>query len=122
MPRSPSKYLIDDGIIVWFDGPEWDEVVEDHFNTAANQLEQIARDKAPWADRTGDAREGLTTEVENDNGEVVLTLFHTVEHGLWLEVIQNGRFATIMPTLEQEGPRIFRNAEARVKYARKGRN
>lgn len=116
-----SRVLIDDGIIVWFDGPEWDSVVAEAFQDAAEDIKTAAQQGAPWADRSGDARAGLDTSVESNNGEIVLTLFHTVEYGLWLEVIQNGRFATIMPTLEEYAPRAFSIAEAKVSESRSGR-
>lgn len=115
-----SQFLIDDGIIVWFDGPQWDEVAAEVFREAADEVAERARGNAPWEDRTGNARAGLQTNVINDNGEIVLTLFHTVEYGLWLEVIQNGRFATILPTLEQEAPGIMNRATERVAEARQG--
>jgi len=118
---SNSGMLIDDGIIVWFDGPEWDEIAAEAFKTAASEILGHAREDAPWEDRTGDARRGLDTKVVNDHGEVVLTLFHTVEYGLWLEVIQNGRFATIMPTLEQYAPKSMNLAEKAIAKARRGR-
>ena len=117
-----SRILIDDGIALWFDGPEWDDVATEAFEAAADEVKATAQRNAIWEDRTGDARAGLETSVENHNGEVVLTLYHTVEHGLWLEVIQNGRFATIMPTLEQTAPRVFTEAETKISTARAGRN
>lgn len=116
-----SQMLIDDGIAVWFDGPEYDDVARQAFEEAADDVKNAAQMDAPWDDRTGDARAGLDTKVEMSNGEIVLTLFHTVEYGLWLEVIQNGRFATIMPTLESYAPRAFNLAEAKVAQARRGR-
>lgn len=111
-----------DGVIKWFDGPEWDEVAEQEFEKACSELETIARRRAPWADRTGDARNGLTAQASNKKGEVAIHLFHTVEYGKWLELIQNGRFAVIMPTLESEGRRITYNAIRRIRYARRGDN
>jgi len=57
-------------------------------------------ENAPWTDRTGDARAGLDVGVDHDGENVDLQLFHTVDYGLWLEVIQSGRYAIIMPTLE----------------------
>lgn len=80
----------------------------------ALELEAYARMNAPWADRTGEARSGLSTEVSNEMGEIVIDLFHTAEHGQWLEVIQDGRFAIIMPTLEALAPEIFAKAGAMV--------
>lgn len=113
--------LIDDGIIVWFNGPEWDDVAQKALEGATAQVESSAKENAPWSDITGDARGGLTAEAKSDNGDIVLTLAHTVEYGLWLEVIQSGNFAIIMPTLEQEAPRIIDQAVKEIANARKGR-
>lgn len=76
----------------------------------AERVETHAKLNAPWADRTGQARNGLIANVYEEGGEVVLELAHTAEHGQWLELIQNGRFAIIMPTLEALGPEILRAA------------
>lgn len=119
--KSGSDMLIDDGIIVWFDGPEWDDVAVEAFEDAADDVLSQARDNAPWADRSGDAKAGLRVNVEKDNGDIVLTLFHTVEYGLWLEVIQSGRFATILPTLERYGKTVMEEAATKIANARQGR-
>lgn len=121
MASSGSNFIIDDGIILWFDGPEWDAVAEQAFQEASGEVLTAAQRDAPWQDITGDARSGLETKVTNDQGEIVLTLYHTVDYGLWLEVIQNGHFATIMPTLERYSPKIMRNATSKIAKARKGR-
>jgi hypothetical protein len=115
------QFLIDDGIAVWFEGPEWDDVAEEVFRNAADRVADEARMNAPWEDRTGDARAGIRAQAAGDNGDIVLTLFHTVEYGLWLEVIQNGRFAIILPTLEQQAPRIMDETIAAINGARRGR-
>lgn len=117
-----SRMLIDDGVLVWFDGPEWDDVAAKAFKEAEGEIQGAAQRDAPWEDRTGDARRGLSTKVDSSHGDVVLTLFHTIEYGLWLEVIQNGRFAIIMPTLEKYSSKIFRNAEAKIAKARRGKS
>ena len=72
----------------------------EHFEAQAPSVLEYAMTNAPWEDRTGEARAGLGVEVYEEDGEIYLDLYHTVEYGLWLETIQNGRFATIMPTLE----------------------
>lgn len=115
-------FIVEDGIMAWFDGPEWDDVAEAAFKDAAQEVQTIAQADAPWEDRSGDARSGLETSVSNDDGLIELSLFHTVEYGLWLEVIQNGNFAIIMPTLEQQAPRVFQEAADKVASARKGNN
>lgn len=83
-----------------------DVLVEKHADT--DEVEHIAQSmlsdaqmNAPWTDRTGAAREGLEVDVANEGDEVVVTLAHTVDYGIWLETIQSGRFAIIMPTLEK---------------------
>ena len=75
---------------------DWGEV-----DSIAESIVDDARANAPWSDRSGAARDGLETEVSEEGGEVVITLMHTVEYGYWLETIQSGRFAIIMPTLEK---------------------
>ncbi len=121
MPSGLGNVLIDDGIIVWFDGPEWDQVAQEAFESARAGVEEYARSNAPWEDRTGNARAGLEANVSNGGGDVTMTLGHTVEYGLWLEVIQNGKFATIMPTLEAKAPQVMADAVAKIANARHGR-
>jgi hypothetical protein len=72
---------------------------DDVLNTATEALD-YAKEQAPWEDRTGDAREGLDTDVRWEGETIVWELYHTVDYGLYLETIQNGKFAIIMPTLE----------------------
>lgn len=80
------------------------------FQEGADEVVSYAKATAPWADRTGDAREGLTADVYKTTEGVVLDLFHTVSYGLWLETIQSGRFAVIMPTLEVYADKLFARA------------
>lgn len=82
---------------------ETEAVAEDF----AQDIEDYAKSNAPWADRSGDARAQLETEVETEGEEVVITLSHGVEYGIFLETIQNGEFAIIMPTLEHFAPQVF---------------
>lgn len=73
----------------------------------AQEIRDWAQDNAPWEDRTGDARAGLDVEVDQHGTVIDIVLFHTVDYGQWLETIQSGRFATIMPTLEHFAFIIF---------------
>jgi len=114
--------IIDDGIIAWFNGPEWDDVAREAFADAAVRVESSAKQNAPWEDQTGDARANLRAQATVEGTDVILTLEHGVEYGLWLEVIQSGSYAIIMPTLEQEGPGIMDEVARRLASARKGNN
>lgn len=80
----------------------------------ADRIQNYAQSNAPWSDRTGEARDGLTAEVFLEGGEVVIELYHQAEHGKWLELIQDGNFAIIMPTLETLGPEVLAEAGASV--------
>ncbi len=52
----------------------------------AGRMEAEARGGAPWADRTGHARQGLHAGVERQaNGIWLLWLAHSQQYGLWLE-------------------------------------
>jgi len=115
-----STMILQDGIIEWYDGPEWDDVAEEVFSEQATHVKESAQSGAIWEDRTGDARAGLDTLVENVNGAVTLSLFHTVDYGQWLETIQNGRFAIIMRTLEEQANIVFREAVKKISLAREG--
>jgi hypothetical protein len=73
----------------------------------AGQLQDYARDNAPWEDQSGDARRGLEASVVADDDEMSITLQHTVDYGIWLEIRWGGRYAIIIPSMEQIGPQIY---------------
>ena len=76
----------------------------------ADDIRQYAQSNAPWTDQTGAARSGLSTDVFEDGGFIVIELYHTVDYGTWLELIQEGAYAIIMPTLEVMGPEVLGRA------------
>lgn len=80
----------------------------------AQEIEAYARANAPWSDITGMARAGLVASVEEDDLEIDIVLAHSVEYGIWLETIQAGQYAIIMPTLEMLGPEIIHQAGGAV--------
>lgn len=81
-------------------GPKLMAEVEAEALELAGEILDYARSNAPWEDRTGAARAGLDIAVQQDVDAIVIQLYHTVDYGLWLEVIENGHFSIIMPTLE----------------------
>src|SRR5688500_10891929 len=62
----------------------------------AAEAEAWMKANAPWQDRTGAARAGLTATVEGN----AVTLAHGVDYGLWLEIANQGRFAIIAPAID----------------------
>lgn len=114
MARRAGVFYIDSmiGALIAHEDIEGDalEVFEDRqYDVLAH-----AQDTAPWDDRTGMARAGLGVEAYAEDGEIYLELYHTVDYGQWLETIQNGRFAVIMPTLEYYSDIIFGEAGGRT--------
>lgn len=80
------------------------------------ELEQFAQDceaymkaEAPWEDRSGDARDGLTAEADQNDvkGNLGVVLAHGVDYGVYLEFKYGGRDAIIIPTMEVMGPQLM---------------
>lgn len=53
------------------------------------------QNNAPWKDRTGAARRGLSAEALDLGYTVTLSVFHTVDYGFWLEISHEGRYAIL---------------------------
>lgn len=75
------------------------------------ELVDYARSNAPWDDRSGDARSGLDAEFYGEADALGITLFHTVDYGPWLEIRWGGRYAIIIPTIENMGPKMLEKME-----------
>ncbi len=66
----------------------------------AGVLEGYAKENAPWTDRTGHARQGLTGVAQKAAAGVVIVLYHKATYGIWLEVANAGTYGIILQTLE----------------------
>ena len=66
----------------------------------AAEAEQIAKENAPWTDRTGDARKLLRGTVIDDGKALGFQLAHRVEYGKWLERDGDGKYSILKPTVE----------------------
>lgn len=110
------------GMLVWDTlGPALTYMAVDQFvqvveamQEGADKVVEYGQANAPWTDRTGAARSSLNARVYTDGFEVILEFAHGVDYGEWLELIQDGNFAIIMPTLEAVGPEIMRDAGAKM--------
>lgn len=86
------------------------------FQMFRSQAEAMARQIAPWQDRSGDARAGLGAEVEDGGRSWALTVFHTVFYGIFLEFGTRfmGPYPAVMPTIEQIQGRLMAAIRALV--------
>jgi hypothetical protein len=70
----------------------------------ATQMQNDAKNNAPWTDRTGNARTGLFGTSEADFAAKVVTIYlshgATINYGVWLELANSSRYACIMPAMQ----------------------
>lgn len=65
------------------------------------ESENEAKRKAPWTDRTGNARNSITgSGPSNDGKNLVASLSIGVFYGKYLELCNQGRYRIVWPTLE----------------------
>ena len=75
----------------------------------APTLERYAKNNAPWTDRTGHARQGLQGLAEDMAEEAIVSIVLKggVDYQVFLELANAGRYAVILPTLEQHQDEII---------------
>lgn len=121
MPRGGRVVWTSDSLthgLRWFKANVEDQL-SGELDTFADEVEAYMKEEAPWEDRTGDARDGLSA-TRYQNGDVQgLLLAHGVEYGVFLEFKFGGRDAIIIPTLEIMGPEMMNRTRGllnRVNY------
>lgn len=82
----------------------------------ATIMQNDARERAPWTDRTGNARTGLFGTAERDVAQRLVTIYLShgadIDYGKWLELIGSGKWAIIMPTIEAHLPELKAELDA----------
>lgn len=74
-------------------------------------VENHAKQNAPWQDQTGNARQGLRAQTFREDANMGIVLYHQVPYGLWLEIANAGKYAIIDPTIETMGPQVMASLE-----------
>lgn len=68
---------------------------------------------APWTDRTGNARTGLSATPSHSGTSAIgfathqIVFAHAMNYGIWLEIANSGKYQIIMPVLLQTGKAIM---------------
>lgn len=75
-------------------------------NYVAPEAQSYMKSNAPWTDRTGNARNGLSTKVVVSAKSVAIVLYHKVPYGVYLETRWNGKWGIIRDTMAAVGPRF----------------
>jgi len=73
----------------------------------AREMEEHAKEHAPWQDRTGAARAGLTGSWGLNQYVYYIKLAHSVRYGIYLEMYNEKRFEILAPTLRQYENRVW---------------
>lgn len=70
--------------------------------TVAMKMEEWAKENAVWTDRTGNARQFLKGRAFwEDSKTLVLSMSHTMEYGVWLELAHERKYAILEQSIEQ---------------------
>jgi hypothetical protein len=73
------------------------------------RVESFAKINAPWTDRTTNARNGLNATTEHGGVSSSIIIAHGVSYGIWLEVMQGGRYGIILRTIREMGAEVMAN-------------
>jgi hypothetical protein len=73
----------------------------------ADEIVDWMRQNAEWEDQTGEARERLDVQVIRSGRTIQFIIRHGAEHGIFLELMQSGRFAIIGPAVAFWGPKML---------------
>jgi hypothetical protein len=73
------------------------------FASQAQRGEAHMKLNAPWADRTGAARNGLYTRYSKTRTTREILFSHSVAYGIWLEIANSGDYQIILPTIRVIG-------------------
>lgn len=113
MSNSPSFKLDTDGLLKGLEsfGSKSEAAFSMYAETAALTLQNYARDKAPWTDRTGQARQRLKGDALTVSQGYKLRLAHGVDYGIWLELAHEKRFAIIQPTIQVKSGDIMKGLQ-----------
>lgn len=83
---------------------QWQEQTEESLMQWFQELAQLAETKgkaeAPWRDRTGNARRGLYGYAWKEGNKIYVSFNHSVYYGVFLELLNNGRYAILQPVME----------------------
>lgn len=70
--------------------------------TVSSKMEVWAKKKAPWADRTGAARQRLHGEAYWENKNIIVAaIIHQVDYGIWLELAHERKYAILEKAIEK---------------------
>lgn len=83
------------------------ENCELYARNAAKELESLAKAEAPWIDRTGHARGGITGTAVRSGSQITIALSGSVRYLVYLELAHGKKWAVLWPVMQRHAPRIL---------------
>jgi hypothetical protein len=83
--------------------------------TAAN-MQNYARERAPWINITGNARAGLHGGSFWDNFFLYSYIAHAVEYGVYLELANDGNYAILEESRDKFAESFYKSIEMIMRY------
>lgn len=77
-------------------------------DTSAKKLEADAKKNRPWKDQTGNARNSIQGDSYFKSDTLVIRLSGNVDYFQYLELAMDKRYAILKPTVDKNGPEIFK--------------
>ena len=77
-------------------------------DTVAKKMETRAKSNKPWVDRTGRAKQSLNSSWKWVGDVARVELSHGVYYGIYLELCNEKKYATIKPTIDTISPQAIR--------------
>ena len=82
--------------------------------STADEMQTHSKARAPWTDRTGDARSGLTASWGVNQYVYYIKLANTVPYGIHLELGMGKRFEIVAPTMKKFANRPWELLKAKL--------
>lgn len=84
-------------------------------DTAAKKIKGEAKAKAPWQDRTGNARESIDGTGGWEGNELKVVLSGGMSYSVYLELAYERRYAILKPTIDKNASEILNSYQKLVK-------
>lgn len=76
--------------------------------TAAEKMEGEAKEKAPWTDRTSNARNSIQGDFGWKGDSAVITLSGNVDYFVYLELAHEKAYSILVPTIQENASEILK--------------
>jgi hypothetical protein len=90
------------------------DAIKGELKSTAEEMQGYARENAPWQDRTGNARRGLTGSWGLNKYVYYVKLAHSVDYGVYLELSNEKRFEIIAPTMQKFGAGLYSRIKDKI--------